>query len=432
MSFQSFGTENLLPPHILIFSLALLTITLAYLWLCIHFSRPTAVLITILIALNWNFYRYSFHILTDTPFALGFTLFLFSWELFTRAQSIKRKVCITALTFASLAIMASFRTVVLDVIAAIAILVVWRIIKGPNRKPAAILATIGIMAFISFRLFWIGNLTELHPDEKLFLKNWSQSIPQTLDRLTSQNLPRLVGEAIPEATIGLDLKLWGIPLSLLVIYSCLLLAKSQPLWAILFSVFLLQMLAFIITTRYLIPLTPFLAIAWVNVLFYVNRKLPPGHAGRVMASLLFIYLAANGTRIASTIIEQHRTPFLQHYEKGHYHKIEAFARTLNQLTKPGDLIIADTRDREVIACLANRKIEPVDLYNPIQWKTTPASRTAFYIGPLTEKMIQTADKARLKLLPTRIDMTRKSKRSPGWTLIPIKKDATPPNTSHPN
>src|SRR5438477_1709427 len=78
--FKLFGTETLLPADVLMLACAVATLALVYRLFLLHAGRPSAVLVTVALALSRTFVRYSFELLSDMPFLMGVTAFLVGYE----------------------------------------------------------------------------------------------------------------------------------------------------------------------------------------------------------------------------------------------------------------------------------------------------------------------------------------------------------------
>src|SRR4051812_46038204 len=78
--FKTFGSDTLLPHLIVMWLMGLATLGLTYRLFLLHAGRPTAVLITLGVALSRIVYRYSFELLTDLPFLLGVMAFFVGYE----------------------------------------------------------------------------------------------------------------------------------------------------------------------------------------------------------------------------------------------------------------------------------------------------------------------------------------------------------------
>jgi hypothetical protein len=79
--FRLFGPDAFWPTMIVLLLTAFAALALFYRLMTLHAGRPTAVVLTTLLAVNESFYRYPFHLFTDTPFLVGVLLFLLGYEV---------------------------------------------------------------------------------------------------------------------------------------------------------------------------------------------------------------------------------------------------------------------------------------------------------------------------------------------------------------
>ena len=80
LSFRWFGADNYVPLTLFVLACGMLSLVLAYHLFRLHAGRPTAVLLTVLLAVTETFYRYCFQIVTDAPFLVGLMAFLLGYE----------------------------------------------------------------------------------------------------------------------------------------------------------------------------------------------------------------------------------------------------------------------------------------------------------------------------------------------------------------
>src|SRR6185503_10451006 len=69
-----------LPLTLFVLACGAATLFLAYQLFKLHVGRPTAVLLTTLLAVTETFYRYCFQIVTDMPFLVGLLAVLLGYE----------------------------------------------------------------------------------------------------------------------------------------------------------------------------------------------------------------------------------------------------------------------------------------------------------------------------------------------------------------
>jgi hypothetical protein len=78
--FKAFHSPQNGPAQVLLFLMGLGALGLVYRLFRLQADRPTAVIVTLGVALTRLFYRYSFELLSDLPFLLGVLMFLVGYE----------------------------------------------------------------------------------------------------------------------------------------------------------------------------------------------------------------------------------------------------------------------------------------------------------------------------------------------------------------
>jgi hypothetical protein len=337
--FKLFGSDPFIAIDAVMLMCSAAVLVLTFWVVRLRFDRPTAVLIVCMLAANETFYRYGYQVLTDMPFLLGLMLMLLGHELLHR-QGV-RLWWGTALIALSVLVMAAFRSVVLTVLMAGALMVAYRMIRGSGWIRYAAVTTAAVAALISMRLM-IGGGSLLRDESRVLGQVTESSLMDTLRRVFLENGPTLLNEHLPEAMFGVDFgSIVGLPLGVIAVIIGLALIRVRPLWGSLVVVFLAQWLVFVTTERYVLVLMPLLALSWWRIGLWAQSKAKPAVAKYVLVGLLAIWFAPNMVRVGAFIAEQRSQPFLAQYEDGRYAALELVADELAAIAEDGDVIIAN-------------------------------------------------------------------------------------------
>ena len=313
-------------------------------WLIrLRLNRPTAVVVTCMLAANETFFRYGYQVLTDMPFLLGLVMLLLGFELVIRGG--RGRLAGIGLLAAGILVMAALRSVVLTVAAAGAAAVLWRIARGPTRWPYILTAAAGAMVILIVQL----NDPRGNDGGWLFRDEAravgvlnDQAASDTLHRIFLENGPKLLMEHLPESVFGVNFgPVVNLPLGLALVAVGVGLLRYRPLWGLLFAAFFLQWLIFITTERYMLVVMPLLALGWWGLCSGSASRLGPPAGRWVFVGLMALWFAPNLVRVGVFIAEQRASPFLAHYEDGRYLALTQVAEELNSITRPGDILIAD-------------------------------------------------------------------------------------------
>jgi hypothetical protein len=376
-------------------------------------------LIVCMLGLNETFYRYGYQVLTDMPFLLGLMLGLLSNELVNRRGA---GIWLgAALVAVSVAVMAAFRSVVLTVLAAGALLVIYRMFRGPGRITYITIAAAAGGAWLVSRLV-LGGGTLRDEGRALGLVT-DQSLTDTLHRVFIENGPTLLTEHLPEAMFGVDFgTIVNLPLGLLAVVLGLALFKVRPLWGLLIGVFLAQWLVFITTDRYLLTVMPLLALGWWRLGPWLEKRVKPDTARWLVAGLLVLWFAPNLVRVGAFIVEQRSRPFMQTYSGGRYAALTEVAKELSAVAGEKDLVIADNAPQ--LTCFTGLPVygpDKLPTFGPARDSTLSLLRSAdrvVLVGPAGGKLneritsLQMWQQRVIKIVPTPV-----YDRQPEYKLI---------------
>jgi 4-amino-4-deoxy-L-arabinose transferase-like glycosyltransferase len=86
--FRVFGDASLLVPHAVMVASAGIVLVLTYHLIRAEAGRPTAVMVTILLACTFQFYAYAYQLRNDMPFVVGVMMFLLGFERLRKERAI--------------------------------------------------------------------------------------------------------------------------------------------------------------------------------------------------------------------------------------------------------------------------------------------------------------------------------------------------------
>jgi dolichyl-phosphate-mannose-protein mannosyltransferase len=338
-TFKLFGVDQFIAIDAVMLLCAAAVLVLTFWVIRLRYDRPTAVLIVCMLAVNETFYHHGYEILTDMPFLLGLMLLLLGLELHHRGG--RQRWSGIAIIVASVPIMAAFRSVVITVLIAGALVAVYRIINDKTNRRSYLIATgLTLIGLVAAGLFMRGEAWL--SDSAKALSLLGGDLGGTLGRVFTDNGPALISEHLPESMFGVDPGPWaGTPLGVLAIVMGLSLFKARPFWGMLAALFFLQWLLLITAGRYLLVLIPLLALSWWRLGYWFESRHKPAVTRWILVGLLVLWFGPNLIRVGSFITEQRARPFLADYKDGRYIALQAVAQELSALAEEGDVIIAD-------------------------------------------------------------------------------------------
>ncbi|MBS0188472.1 MAG: hypothetical protein JSS51_10405 [Planctomycetes bacterium] len=343
---------------ILLTSLASLVLVFALMHA--HAGRPLAVLITFLTAINSTFHRHTGEILADMPFFFFCMLALLGYEL-TFARPDRRPARIVAggiFTLLGLAGMAWLRLVFIAPLGAIVADLAWRVRR--SRFKWAILAAAGavLLGAVAVRLAdprMAGGLTLLAKEREV-LESF-RNLPATLQRTGEFTAPRLLTDVTPRALFGNKVGVWPIDgvVSILVFAAGLMLVKRRIAWAVLVAICLAQWLLFYPDSRYFLPIIPLLLLGWWDLGVKLTSYARPARQAGALAAFVALLLIPNLVRAFGFVLDQRRTPFLEHYMRGRFRDLPALAAQAASTLPPDAVIIADEQFASPMHYLSGRR-----------------------------------------------------------------------------
>jgi hypothetical protein len=378
--FRLAGPDAFWPTLLVLLASAFAALALFYRLMLVHADRPTAVVMTTLLALNETFYRYPLHLFTDTPFLVGVLLFLLGYEFVIQGrerQGLGRWSPWLYMALGTL-IMVSMRPAVWTFLGALFATVAWYVVRGPNRLRTrhlaiAVLAVACVLAFraIDPRLHTVADSSVVEGQiSELVLHRTGFMIRRTLTEM----VPMMFEETAPEAIYGSRL---GPGISTLVTVATIGLGiglmRRRPLWGLLVGATFAQMLIHLPRERYFLPVLPLLLYALWRAAVWLDARLRPPWSAVGFGLVVILMLVPNVGIIVGDIIQQHRSPFLEHYDRGQYARLKELAVQVQREVGERDVIIAE-QDRALSYFSRRRCVPPLTAR---RWPATEAEWEAY-------------------------------------------------------
>jgi hypothetical protein len=358
-SFRHFGADNFHPLMLAMLGCTVAALALTYTLFTIHAGRQIAVLIVTLLGLCETFFRYGYHLFTDMPFLVVVLMFLIGYELIVRG---KRQWIAWPLVAVCIPLMVLIRPAVITFIGAVGVACAWHVLRGPGRVRHIVLGIVVLASFFATKQLdprhHARSETTATKREKMLENLLGERLGFAIKRTLTHHLPMMLEETTTEAIFGTRLGP-GISsvVSIGIFASALLLLRRRVLWAAWVAATLAQMAIWLPRERYFVPIMPLLLLAmwdganWLAARFKWGRRVPAG--------LVVVLVALNLLYITILIIEQRRTPFLAHYNKGEKLRIIAMAQKLHELVPPESDVIAEF-GRELSYFSRRRSATPIN------------------------------------------------------------------------
>ena len=369
--FRLFGPDAFWPTMLVLLLSALVALALFYGLLSLHAGRPTAVVLTVLLALNENFYRYPFHLFTDTPFLCGVFLFLLGHEIiYQQRDSIgggARRGSPWLLMALGTLVMVSTRPAFWSFLAALAATVAWHLLRGPRwlRVRHVLIAVLVVACVLAFRAAdprrkKVGEPSVIEGRmSELVLERTGLMVRRTLTQMVPQMFEEIAPEAIFGSRLGPGV---NTVVTLLTLGLGLALMCMRPLWGLFVGATVAQMLVHLPRERYFLPILPLLLYGLWLAALWLEARLRRPWSGVALAGVVVLMLVPNVLIIFGDIYEQHRRPFLVHFERGLYQSMSDLARRMPEVVGERDLVVAE-QDR-VLSYFSRRKcIAPITARN---------------------------------------------------------------------
>jgi hypothetical protein len=314
LSFRWFGQENYVPLTLFVLACGLVSLVLTYHLFRLHAGRPTAVLLTVLLAVTETFYRYCFQIVTDTPFLVGILAFLVGYEAIVgRGDSLDARGHMTkrwwawGLIILGTLVMCAFRPTIITFLGAVAVATLYHLVRGPARVRHVFIAVVTVASVVAFRAADPRRSTpgEAAHREATLKTLLTEKRGWALERMFTRFIPEMLSEHTPEAVFGVEFGP-GIDqlLSSAVIALGLLLVKRRVLWGAWVAATVAQMAFWLPRERYFLPILPLLILAVWYAALWLERRLTQRAASVALAAVLLLLAVPNLLQDGTFIYEQ--------------------------------------------------------------------------------------------------------------------------------
>lgn len=417
--FKIFGIGgNLLPHIVLMWLMGLATLGLTYRLFLLHSNRPTALLITVGVAISRVYYRYTFELLSDLPFLFGVMAFFVGYEaIFHRRiepgsrwyRSIRWYDAL--LLLGGLAFAVAARPAMLALVAAAAMAMLWSLVRGRWSwgHIAVVVLVIGAVA-----LFYMkdprqqkhdpnsatSTITYAEEDQLFHLQPERLAIMLDTAR---KNIPGVFEHAIAKASFGGSI----VPglntlLALTITIAGIMLVRTRPLWGMwVLATLLMVMLVPKPVERYFLPVLPVLVFAWWSLTRWAEKRVKPKWSIPTFIVLFGLGGVSNFLGTAAFIYEQRQMPFLANYKKGRYASAYEVAQAIHDRTPssgdPRDLkttwVCVPDKFARIMTFLSRRYCIEPEIYSPVQ----PASWPNVFVLTPTEALQPETEQRRIPL-----------------------------------
>lgn len=369
LSFAIGGAEAFWPVMAMMVALSLVCLALFYQIVRLNFGRPTAVLLTALLAFTETFYRYGYFLFTDVPLLTVVLLFLLGYELIVHRPGRFAIVCgWTAITAGSF-LMPAIRPVWPTLLAGFAIGAVWQIIRDRQRWTHVAILMVVIASVLAFRAV---DPRRSEVEQSTYMESHVSSMATehrafVLERMVKQHGPQLFERTVPQALVGIQL-IPGVNsiFSLVVLGLGTALFTWRPTWAPMIGATVAQLLFFLPRERYLLPVLPLLLIAIWKGIGWLLPRVPVGRRNAVLVVIGGLFLVPNMVAIGKHIFERHReasmfASYTLSQDDKKEREIPAIAKALREKVA-GDALVLTAHDRELHYFSGVRTMPPMQTH----------------------------------------------------------------------
>lgn len=312
-SFRLFGHDNYLPLTLFVLTCGAVALALAYHLFKLYAGRPTAVLLTTLLAVCETFYRYCFQIVTDMPFLVGLFAVLLGYERLTstrdggQAPPNRHPWWAWAFLFLGAALMCAFRPTIITFLGALVLATAWHLMHGPHRLRHALVAAVIVAGVLAFRISdpRRTGVAEAAHREATLKSLLTDRLGFAVHRSLTRFIPELLAEHTPEAVFGVEMGP-GIDevLSIIVIGLGVAMVTRRVLWGAWVAATVAQMAFWIPRERYFLPILPLLLLAMWQAAVWLERRLRPPTGSIAFAAVLLLLFVPNFIMDGVFITEQ--------------------------------------------------------------------------------------------------------------------------------
>jgi MFS family permease len=331
-------------------------------------DRPVAVLITMLLAVNFTFFRHANLLLADIPFMFGMMMLLLGVELLNDREPSRVKGAVAMIGIGML-IMALFRFVVMIPACALFIALIVHAIRNRIDKSHkhSYWRLVGIGAIVVVTLLVIRfsdprNDQSYISDEREVIQALTHNLPDTASKALTINIPNLLVDKTPQAMFGNKLGILpiNIAVSVFLFIGAILLWRKHLFWSLLVAGFVLQWCLFLPGVRYFLPILPILIYGWYRSASWIEQRVPKSWGPVVAVGMIIGLVGMNFGRVAATVGEQRFRSFSGQAPDGRYLMIPEFGQLIKQKTADDAWIICSVKWVEPIGFFSRRRVVPID------------------------------------------------------------------------
>jgi hypothetical protein len=411
VTFKIFGSQSLLPIHIVLLLIALATIALTYRLFRLHSGRATAVIVTFGLAVTKTFFAYGFELWSDMLFAAGVMAFLAGYEAVWREgphaddePAHRARWYDWALLFTGFGVAVVTRPTMWPLIVAIAGTMLYSAIKCHVRwqryaASAVLLLVVAAAIFALARHRSAGD--QVGGEYERYALQEASHLSETLARAATVNLIDLLDRAASDTLFQVRFGPFNPLLSLLVIALGVSLFRERVLWGLWFCTLLATILLVLALDRYFLPVIPLLVFAWWQLLVRINRALPRAWGNVLFLGLLGAAMCVNISKCGGIVIQQRTRPFLTHYSKGEYAAVPRLADDIHRRLGEDAVVLIKPSYARATEFLSRRYVvNGFDLLSGFAAGTGAIQRgPVFVVEPADPDIRELLERAKLRLGP---------------------------------
>jgi hypothetical protein len=328
-NFRLFSPTTFWPALLLNFLAGALALRLWYGLLLSELSRREALIVTLLIGINFTYSRYLYELLTDMPAFLGVTATLAAMNSLGEGIRARNRLAASGLLVCGLSLAVAMRPANWALVLLVAFFAIESAIKSRRRSVRGLALAVGavILAaavagvasgspYVQSLYRWFHNAAVRGDVGGGFVRSWGRTLDQVFGDLTLN------------ATLGFPLVAGLSHLAAASVWAAALVAcRRNRLWRYWLIVTLVMLLAYPQPqTRYLLPVLPLLALGFWRLILFLGRRLP-GRIGRIAVVLIVaVWSVPNGARHVALVFQQRSSDVVAEVDNGRYVPIRTMAR----------------------------------------------------------------------------------------------------------
>ena len=355
LSYRWFGVDNYLPLTLFMLACGLASLALVYHLFRLHAGRPTAVVMTVLLALTETFYRYCFQIVTDPPFLVGILSFLVGYEALVRPEapgpalpSAQRRVgpwwAWAAIVFGTLT-MVAFRPNIITFVGALALATLVHLVRGPNRLRHVLILAVTLACVYGFRA---ADPRRSTPGEAAYREGMLKTLltekrGYALHRMFTRYIPEMLSEVTPEAVFGIEMGPGADEVaSLAAVALGLALVTRRLLWGAWVAATVAQMAFWLPRERYYLPILPLIQFGIWRAALWVEARLQGTRGAAAFVLVLLLVTVPNLLQEGTFIYEQvHRGITATDLRDPFGRPLVEMGRLISDKVREDDVVIAE-------------------------------------------------------------------------------------------